>query len=127
MAVRGRNGDRARKRARRHAAAAPLLPGRFARGGPERWPENNDRQKERRHTKQKGDGCCRRPIRPEMRADYFRFADAVRSALRATMKAAPHQLEPSPLGLSGVMKPVLGTAVWSPVNTLQFALEASVS
>ena len=35
---------------------------------------------------------------------YFRLVIAVRSAESLTMPAAPHQLEPKPPGLVGVMK-----------------------
>src|SRR5262245_35187407 len=58
---------------------------------------------------------------------YFTFVISDRSALSATMKAAPHQLVPSPLGLIVVMLPGLKLAVWALVITLHSAFDRSLS
>jgi hypothetical protein len=78
---------------------------------PLQWPGNDGGENEDRHLKQRATAPAVAPLTAEIRCVYFKLAAAVRSALRATMKAAPHQLEPSPLGFSGVMKAGLAFAV----------------
>src|SRR5262249_4773910 len=55
------------------------------------------------------------------------IAAKVESIEPLKMKAEPRQREPSPLGLIAVMFAGLKVAVWSPVSTLQFARDRSVS
>src|SRR5262249_61886533 len=53
---------------------------------------------------------------------------SVRSKLSFKMTAAPHHLDTNPPGLIGVIAAAPpNVAVWSPVITLQFALDKSVS
>src|SRR5205814_10427943 len=73
----------------------------------------------------KGGGLLRRPLGLE-RTIYFRLVIAVRSAESLTMPVAPHQLEPTPVGLMEE-KLLLNTAVWSLVKALQLAFDRSVS
>ena len=54
-------------------------------------------------TKQKGRQIALPPLVFE-RITYFRLVIAVRSAESLTMPVAPHQLEPTPVGLIGVTK-----------------------
>src|SRR5438876_8170245 len=49
-----------------------------------------------------GSSLCRPLLQREM--TYFRLVIAVRSAENFTIPVAPHQLEPKPPGLMGVMK-----------------------
>ncbi len=57
---------------------------------------------------------------------YLRLVAAVRSADNLTIPAAPHQLEPTPVGLIGVKLPS-NLPVKSPVNALQLPFERLVS
>src|SRR5579864_599898 len=57
---------------------------------------------------------------------YFRLVIAVRSADSLAMPAAPHQLEPAPVGLIDVMLPV-PLALKALVKALQLPLFRSVS
>lgn len=57
---------------------------------------------------------------------YLRLAAAVRSADSLTIPAAPHQFEPTPVGLIGVKLPS-NLPVKSPVNALQLPFERLVS
>lgn len=58
---------------------------------------------------------------------YFKLVSTVRSKAALTTKAAPHQFDPSPLGLIAVILPGLNVALKSEVRTLQFAFVRSVS
>ena len=54
-----------------------------------------------------GRSLCRPRPRILERIDYFRLVIAVRSAESLAIPVAPHQLEPKPPGLVGVMNEVL--------------------
>ena len=65
------------------------------------------------------------PQSPKKKA-YFRLVTAVRSKDSLAMPAAPHQLEPAPPGLIGVML-VVPVALNALVKALQLPLLRSVS
>src|SRR5882757_3994268 len=60
------------------------------------------------------------------RISYFRLVIAVRSAESLTIPVAPHQLEPAPPGLIGVML-VVPEALKALVKALQLPFDKSVS
>ncbi len=109
---------RAAGRQRTHRAVAPV-------------PAGTETRALRRHSgpsiaKEKGGGLLRRPsVIPSPEA-YFRLVIAVRSADSLAMPAAPHQLEPTPVGLIAVML-VVPLALKSLVKALQSPFERLVS